>query len=192
MGGGDKPLKLLGGRPVIARLIDRLGPQVAMLAVSANGAPGRFGPFGLSVFADTVPGHAGPLAGILAGMEWALGLGDITHIVSVPADTPFIPTDLVMRLRAAAAEQGNGLAVAASDGKTHPPIALWSLALRDALARFLHEGTERKVSAFAMAHNPAICPFGPAVIGGRTIDPFFNINTPADMEEAERLLAGET
>jgi molybdopterin-guanine dinucleotide biosynthesis protein A len=193
MGGGDKPLRLLGGRPVIAHLLDRLRPQATALAISANGDPARFDQFDLPVIADTAPGHAGPLAGILAGIEWAAArLRDVSHVVSVPADTPFVPRDLVARLAAAAAGTGSGMAIAASGGRTHPPIALWPLALRDELARFLHEGDERKVSAFAMRHAPAICSFDAVRIGGRDVDPFFNINTPADMEEAERLLAEET
>jgi molybdopterin-guanine dinucleotide biosynthesis protein A len=190
MGGGDKPLRLLGGRPVIAHLLDRLRPQTGALAISANGDPARFSEFGLPVIADTIPGHAGPLAGILAGLEWAAHLGGITHILSLPADTPFVPGDLVARLHEAAATSDR-IALAASGGRTHPPIALWPLSLRDALARFLRDGKERKVAAFAMRYDPAVCRFGPVRIGGRDIDPFFNINTPMDMEEAERLLAGE-
>ena len=191
MGGGDKPLRLLGRRPVISHLIDRLKPQAAALAISANGDPARFGQFDLPVVADTVPGHAGPLAGIFAGMEWARRLPHITHLVSVPADTPFVPMDLVVCLQDAAGN-GGGPAVAASSGRTHPPVALWPLTLQDELARFLREGDERRVKAFAMAHAPAICPFDTVRIGGHDVDPFFNINTPGDMEEAEWLLAGET
>jgi molybdopterin-guanine dinucleotide biosynthesis protein A len=192
MGGGDKPLKPLGGRPVLAHLIERLKPQANPLAISANGDPARFYPFELPVVADIVPGqYAGPLAGILAGIEWAIGCGGLTHIVSVPADTPFVPSDLVSRLGDAAAGTASSLAIAASGGRTHPPIALWPVGLRDDLARFLDQGTERKVSAFALRHGPTICRFGPVRIGGRDIDPFFNINTPADMQEAERLLAGQ-
>ena len=191
MGGGDKPLRLLGRRPVIGHLVDRLKPQTAALAISANGDPARFGRFDLPVVEDTVPGHAGPLAGIFAGMEWARHLPHITHLVSVPADTPFVPMDLVVRLQDAAGN-GGGPAVAASSGRTHPPVALWPLTLQDELAHFLREGDERRVSAFAMAHAPAICPFNAVRIGGRDVNPFFNINTPGDMEEAERLLAGET
>jgi molybdopterin-guanine dinucleotide biosynthesis protein A len=188
MGGGDKPLRQLGGQPVLARLLERLRPQAATLAISANGDPARFAPFQLPVIADTVPGHAGPLAGILAGIEWALRDVGLTHVVTVPADTPFVPPDLVSRLGDAAARTASGLAVAASDGMTHPPIALWPVGLHDDLARFLHRGAERKVSAFVMPRGPAICQFGPVRVGGRDVDPFFNINTPADMEEAERLL----
>ena len=192
MGGGDKPLKPLGGRPVLAHLLDRLRPQAAALAISANGDPARFGRFGLPVIGDTVPGRAGPLAGILAGMEWAARLPGVGHVLSVPADTPFVPQDLVARLRPAAGATMRGVAISASGGRTHPPIALWPVALRGELARFLEEDAGRKVSAFAMRQDAAICPFGPVRIGGRDVDPFFNINTPADMEEAERLLAGRT
>jgi molybdopterin-guanine dinucleotide biosynthesis protein A len=190
MGGGDKPLKPLGGRPVLAHLIERLKPQAAALAISANGDPARFAAFALPVLADTVAGHAGPLAGILAGMEWAAARPGISHVVSVPADTPFVPSDLVVRLRTASDASRGGVAVASSGGRTHPPIALWPVGLHDGLARFLKEEAGRKVSAFAMRHDPAICPFDPVRMGGSETDPFFNINTPADMEEAERLLAG--
>ena len=192
MGGGDKPLGLLGGRAVLAHLLERIGRQTAAFAISANGDPARFSHFALPVIADTIPGHAGPLAGILAGMEWAASLPGISHVVSLPADTPFVPPDLVARLRDAAEPSKTRVAIAASGGRTHPPIALWPLALHDELAAFLSEEKERKVSVFAMRHDPAICLFGPVRIGGRDVDPFFNINTPADMEEAERLLAGET
>jgi molybdopterin-guanine dinucleotide biosynthesis protein A len=190
MGGGDKPLLMLGGQPVMARLLDRLKPQTATLAISANGDPTRFGSFALPVIADTTAGHAGPLAGILAGMEWALRLGNVTHIVSAPADTPFVPCDLIACLWRTASGSENRFAVAASGGRTHPPVALWPLALHEELARFLNEGSERRVSAFTAAHDPAICPFGPVSIGGCDVDPFFNINTPTDMEEAERLVSG--
>ena len=105
MGGGDKPLLRLGGRTLLERVVERLGPQCgAGLVLSANGDPARFGQFGLQVITDTLPGHPGPLAGILAGMEWAAGLPGIGHIVSVPADTPFVPADLVARLQDAAAK----------------------------------------------------------------------------------------
>jgi molybdopterin-guanine dinucleotide biosynthesis protein A len=190
MGGGDKTLMRLGGRPVLAHLLDRLRPQAGALAISANGDASRFKAFGLPVVADTVADRPGPLAGILAGMEWAEKIPGATHIVSIPADTPFVPEDLVARLREAAGKTASGLAMAASDGRTHPPVALWPVALRATLARFLADGSERRVSVFAARHEAAVCPFDPLRIGGREIDPFFNINTPADLKLAEDMLSG--
>ncbi len=190
MGGGDKSLLVLGGRPLLAQAIERLKPQTHSLAINANGDPDRFSAFGLPVIADRVEGYAGPLAGILAGMEWAATLSGIRQIVSMPADTPFFPEGLVFSLQQAAGDGESSIAVASSDGNTHPPIALWPLSLRDDLARFLAEGATRKVSAFAARHHVVSCAFPAVRIAGRDIDPFLNVNTPAELLEAENILAG--
>ncbi|WP_295047855.1 molybdenum cofactor guanylyltransferase MobA [uncultured Paracoccus sp.] len=178
MGGGDKCLLDLGGRPMLARIIDRLAPQCAPLALNANGDPARFAGFGLPVIADSLSDHPGPLAGILAGMDWAAGMG-ATRILSVAGDTPFFPSDLALRLDQA----GHGIVLAASrvaDGQViaHPTFGLWPTDMRDDLRAFLASG-HRRVRAFAAAHGAAS-----AVWEADPDDPFFNINTPADLDRA--------
>ncbi len=182
MGGGDKALLALAGRPMLAHVVDRLAPQVAALALSANGDPGRFAAFGLPVLPDPVPGQPGPLAGILAGLDWAAERG-ARAVVSTPADTPFLPRDLVARLAAAGdlsrpvvvTTPGAGGGVAA-----HPASALWPVACRAALRAALAAG-ERRVGAFAEAEGSATVLLAAAG--------FRNLNTPADLAEAEALLA---
>jgi len=184
MGGGDKPLREIGGRPILARVIARLAPQCERLALSANGDPLRFAPFGLPVIADGVANHPGPLAGILAGLDWAAAnRPGVQWIVSAPSDCPFLPRDLVARLRAALDGQSAELAVAASKGKSHPVIGLWSVALREALRRALVVEGLRKVDAWTGRHRVATVEW-PA----EPFDPFFNANTPDDLAEAERLV----
>lgn len=184
MGGGDKGRLLLGGRSLLARVIERTRPQVAALALNANGDPVRFGDLGLPVLPDTVAGFPGPLAGVLAGMDWAAVQG-ASHVVTVAADTPFLPEDLVPRLLLAA-EGGAAIVLASSlvDGRKtrHPTFGLWSVALRNDLRAALARG-ERKVGLWAEQQGavPALFPSG-------FIDPFFNINTPEDLERAEALI----
>lgn len=172
MGGGDKGLLDLGGRPVIAHVIERLG---CARAISANGDPARFARFGLPVLADSVPGWPGPLAGVLAGMDWAAGQG-IARILTAAADTPFFPRDLAARLAAAKAP-----VVMATDGGDHPAFAMWDVALRDDLRAALHSGT-RRMRDWMDARGALR-----VEIPGE--DPFFNINTPADLDAARRRLA---
>src|SRR5690606_5428479 len=138
MGGGDKPLRRVGGRPILDHVVERMAPQCAGLVVNANGDPARFAPYGLPVVADDVPGFAGPLAGILAVLDHvAVRRRDAEWIVSVAADTPFLPPDLVERLHAARREEGAMLACAASGGRTHPVIGLWPVGIREDLRRAL-------------------------------------------------------
>ncbi|MBM3492319.1 MAG: molybdenum cofactor guanylyltransferase MobA [Alphaproteobacteria bacterium] len=184
MGGGDKALRLLAGRPMLAHVIARAGPQISELALNANGDAGRFAGFGLPVIADSVAGFAGPLAGILAGLDWAAALPGCVHLLSLPADAPFLPGDLLARLAAARRAAGADIAVAASGGRTHPVVALWPLALREDLRAALLAG-ERKIDRFTAARRVTLVEW-PAV----PLDPFFNANTPAELAEAERLLAG--
>lgn len=182
MGGVDKALLTLGGQTLLARAIAALRPQVAALALSANGAAERFAAYGLEVLADTVPDQPGPLAGILAGLLWArLAVPNATHLLSAPADTPLLPSDLVARLRSAAAD---GVACVGSAGRIHHAIALWPLRLAPELAASLARG-ERGVGAFAASQRATVVWY-PA---GR-VDPFFNINTPEDLATATSLLAG--
>lgn len=180
MGGADKSLAMLAGRPLVERIADRLRPQVVDLAINANGDPARFAKLAAGILPDTLPAWPGPLAGILAGLQWATGRA--ARLVTVPADTPFIPADLARRLAEASPD---GLALAASGGRIHPVAGLWPVGLRDDLATFL-AGGNRKVTDFTDAHNPAVVHFDLVPLtNGRPIDPFFNINTPADLAEAE-------
>lgn len=184
LGGGDKALRRLGGRPLLAWVVERSAPQVAMLALNVNGEPDRFAAFGLPVIADGVPGFAGPLAGVLAGLDWAAARG-YAWLASFAADTPFPPPDLVARLAVAATAAESPLALATSGGRPHPVFGLWSVALAAELRRALVEEGLRKVGLWASRHRPAYADFSTA-----GVDPFFNVNTPEDLAEAECLLAG--
>jgi len=184
MGGGDKGLVALAGRPILAHVLDRIRPQLSVLALSANGDPARFREWGLPVLPDALGDHPGPLAGILAGLEWAAaGHPRAEAIVSVPTDTPFLPPDLVPRLIAARDAAGAEIAVAASGGRTHPVAALWPVALAADLRRALLDEGVRKVEIFIRRHRYAIAEFATA-----PVDPFFNVNRPEDLAEAERMV----
>ncbi len=178
MGGGDKPLRELRGRPILAHVLERLAPQVAGVALNANGDAARFAAFGLPVWPDPLPDHPGPLAGILAAMESS----PCDWVVTVPGDGPFLPADLVARLHAAREAAGTPLACAASGGWAHPPIALWPRALAGAL-RAAVEGGERKIDRWTATLGCARAewPVQP-------LDPFFNANTPEELAEATALL----
>ncbi|WP_292527990.1 molybdenum cofactor guanylyltransferase MobA [Methylocystis sp.] len=178
MGGGDKPLVKISGKPILEHVIDRLKPQCAALAINANGDPARFARFGLPVVADSVEGFAGPLAGVLAGMDFAAARG-AADVLSAPGDTPFLPADLLSRLQAARKRAGASIAVAASNARTHHAVALWPVALRDELRRALMEEGERRVSAF-IAHFANVIVEWPV----EPYDPFFNVNRPEDMASA--------
>ncbi len=186
MGGGDKCLLTLAGRPVLAHVIERLRPQVSDIVLNANGDPARFAAFGLPVLPDPLPEFPGPLAGVLAGLDWAAGIG-ADRIVTAAADTPFFPADLVKKLAEAAENQGKSIALAATpdaDGGRirHPTFGLWPVALRDDLCAALQAGL-RKIVLWTDRHGAALAEF-PA----DPCDPFFNLNTPGDMVEAERIL----
>jgi molybdopterin-guanine dinucleotide biosynthesis protein A len=182
MGGGDKTLRLLAGRPILQHVIDRLAPQVELLAINANGDPARFGPFGLPIVPDSVPGHVGPLAGVLAGLDWAEAAGQ-GEVVTVPSDAPFLPDDLADRLTAARAATGARIAIAASGGRRHFVIGLWPHAIADVLRAALVESGLRRVGAFVESLEPAVVEFA-----GHPLDPFHNINTEADLADAERFI----
>ena len=183
MGGGDKSLLQLGGRPILAHVIERARPQVAALALNANGDAARFREFGLPVIADSVAGFAGPLAGVLAGLDWAAAsVPGATHVASFATDAPFLPRDLVPRL-VAALDGRHELAAAASRGRTHPVFGLWPVGVRDALRRALAEGV-RKVDVFTQPYTLAVVDFP---VG--EVDPFFNTNHQDDLEAARLLLA---
>lgn len=185
MGGADKALLEVGAEPILSRLAARLAPQCAGLVLNANGDPGRFASFGLPVVADDVEGFAGPLAGVLAGLDHvAETWPDVPYAVSVPADTPFIPLDLVERLESARTATHAEIAVAASGGRAHHAVALWPVALRGALRRALVEEDISSVSAFIGRYRQAM-----ALWRVDPFDPFFNVNRPEDVEKAEAICA---
>jgi molybdopterin-guanine dinucleotide biosynthesis protein A len=183
MGGGDKSLRLLGGEPLLGHAVARARSQVAALAINANGDPTRFDGFGLPVIADPIDGFAGPLAGVLAGMEWARArYPDAELVASFPTDAPFFPLDLVARLRAAL-DGGADIACASSKGQSHPVFGLWPLRLAADLRRALVTDGVRKVDAWTGGYRLVEVPFA---VGA--VDPFFNANHPEDLAEAERHL----
>lgn len=186
MGGGDKPLKTIGGRTILDRVIDCVTPQCAGLALNANGDPGRFSRWNLPVVADSVEGFAGPLAGVLAGMDWAAQHApDADFVLSVAADCPFLPRDLVAKLESAREAANADVSVAHSGGQAHPVIALWRVALREDLRRALVDENMRKIDRWTARYRMASADWPAA-----PVDPFFNANTPEDVAEAERLLGG--
>jgi molybdopterin-guanine dinucleotide biosynthesis protein A len=185
MGGGDKPMRTIGGRTILERVIARLKPQCDGLVLNANGDPARFASFGLPVIPDTVENFPGPLAGILAGLDWAAThRPGVQWLLSAAADCPFLPRDLVARLHAARAAENAQLAVAASDGQSHPVIGLWSVALRDELRHALVVEDIRKIDRWTARYELATVEW-PV----HEFDPFFNANTMDDIAAAERLAA---
>jgi molybdopterin-guanine dinucleotide biosynthesis protein A len=190
MGGGDKALRLLGGRSLLERIIERLRPQVAALVLNANGDPTRFAGFGLPVVADSIADFAGPLAGILAGLDWtAEHRPDCPVVASVATDAPFLPEDLVSCLVAGMEAAGAELACAASGGQAHPVIGLWPVRLRAELRRALVDEDIRKVDVWTARYRLATVPFPePASGRGPAVDPFFNANRPEDLDRAAALL----
>lgn len=186
MGGGEKGLQLLGGQSMISRVIDRMAPQVDALAINANSDPAPYLHFGLPVLPDTIGGHAGPLAGVLTGLEWAATLPGITHIASAATDTPFLPLDLVARFAPLAGPER--IVIARSGGNRHPVFGLWPVALRQDLTQWLNTSDTMKVLAWANRHDLVFCDFD--ADGDGAPDPFFNANTPDELAEAESYLAG--
>lgn len=197
MGGGDKGLLPLGSTTLLQHVIDRLGPQVEGLALNANGDPARFDGFGLPVLPDPIADFPGPLAGVLAGLDWAASQGAET-LVSVAADTPFFPRDLVFRLQAEGRGMTHPLVLAATprgqeDTKSmsrsglirHPTFGLWPVDLRDDLRAALNDGL-RKVVIWTEKHGGREALFNPEG------DPFFNVNTPDDLARAQAMLGGRT
>jgi molybdopterin-guanine dinucleotide biosynthesis protein A len=184
MGGGDKGLREIAGRTMLDHVIDRFAPQVDALALNANGDGARFSAYGLPVLPDSVAGYPGPLAGVLAGLDWAAAEGH-AQVATVAVDTPFFPTDLVARLSAAA---GGGLALAATeeDGKLwrHPTFGLWPVSLRDDLRAALAQGL-RKIVMWTDRHDAAT-----VIFDSRSRDPFFNVNTPEDLALAQAMVRG--
>ena len=183
MGGGDKPMRQIGGRTILERVIARLQPQCDGLILNANGDPARFANFGLPVIADTIENFPGPLAGILAGLDWtAANRPEVGWMLSAAADCPFLPRDLVARLHRARMETGAQLAVAASGEQSHPVIGLWSVGLRDQLRHALVVEDIRKIDRWTARY-----PLATVAWPTEPLDPFFNANTVDDIAEAERL-----
>ena len=185
MGGGDKPMRQIAGRTILDRVIARLEPQCDGLILNANGDPARFAAYGLPVIADTVKDFPGPLAGILAALDWAAtNRPDVEFILSAAADCPFLPRDLVARLHRARREENAELAVAASAGQSHPVIGLWSVALREDLRHALVVEDVRKIDRWTARYrlSTVTWPTEP-------LDPFFNANTVDDIAAADRLAA---
>ncbi len=185
VGGGDKPRIRVGGKTILERVLACLGPQCSRLILNVNGDATRFADTGLTVVSDSVPDYAGPLAGILAGLDWAADQApDIAWVVSVPSDCPFLPRDLVTRLHQARVEAGVRLACACSGERRHPVIALWPVALRKHLRHALTNEGVRKVDQWTARYGVGIAEW-PA----EPIDPFFNVNTPAEAAAADRMAA---
>ncbi len=185
MGGGDKAMITIGGTSILDRVLERLRLQTAGIIINANGDPARFAATGLPVIADSVPDFAGPLAGVLAGLDWAAAnKPDITYIASVPGDCPFLPRDLVARLHSARISDDLPLACARSGAWRHPVVGLWPVTLRDDLRRALVEEDLRKIEVWTARHGIAIADWP-----DKPVDPFFNVNTPDDAARANALAA---
>ena len=184
MGGGDKIMLTIGGTRILDRVLERMRPQCAKLILNANGDPARFAATGLAVVPDERQDFSGPLAGVLAGLDWAAAnMPDITYVASVPGDCPFLPHELVARLHAVRDAEGKALACAQSGDWRHPVVGLWPVALRDDLRRALSEGL-RKIEVWTVRHGVAL-----AIWPDKPVDPFFNVNTPEDAATAEFIAA---
>ncbi|HKA74216.1 MAG TPA: molybdenum cofactor guanylyltransferase MobA, partial [Xanthobacteraceae bacterium] len=180
---GDKALIRIGDKTILERVLERLNPACAGIVLHANGDPTRFAAFGLPVIADDVAGFAGPLAGILAGLDWvAAHAPHVEWLASAPGDCPFLPRDLVARLHAARSAAATPLACARSGDWRHPVVGLWQVALRDDLRHALVTEGMRKIEVWTARHGVALAEW-PAT----PVDPFFNVNTPEDVAEATRL-----
>jgi molybdopterin-guanine dinucleotide biosynthesis protein A len=187
MGGGDKALLRIGSETILERTLTRFAPQCARVIINANGDPARFAFTSLTVVADDVQGFAGPLAGIVAGLDWAAAnTPGIAWVASVPGDCPFIPRDLVARLHAAREAAGTPLACARSGEWRHPVVGLWPVALRHDLRHALVDEDLRKIEIWTARHGIAIADWPDT-----PLDPFFNVNTPEDLAEAARIAEAE-
>jgi molybdopterin-guanine dinucleotide biosynthesis protein A len=185
MGGGDKPLKTIGSVTILDRVLGRLTPQCASVIINANGDPSRFASTGLAVVADDVPDFAGPLAGILAGLDWAAAHApNVAFVASAPGDCPFLPRDLVVRLHQARQSQNLPLACARSGEWRHPVVGLWPVALRGDLREAVTAEGLREIEVWTARHGVALADW-PA----EPVDPFFNVNTPEDAAAADRIAA---
>jgi molybdopterin-guanine dinucleotide biosynthesis protein A len=187
MGGGDKALIRIGNETILQRALARLAPQVNGVVINANGDPARFASSRLPVVADSVPDFAGPLAGILAGLDWvAANKPRLEWVVSVPGDCPFLPRDLVTRLHEARLAENKPLACAHSGDWRHPVVGVWPVKLREDLRHAILVDDLRKIEVWTARHGVALADWPT-----EPVDPFFNVNTPEDVEKAARLAASE-
>ena len=185
MGGGDKARIRIGGATILQRVLATLTPQCASIIINANGDPARFADTGVPVVADSVPDFAGPLAGILAGLDWAAANAPATTwLLSVPGDCPFLPKTLVPRLHEARSTANVPLACARSGEWRHPVVALWPIELREDLRRAVADEGLRKIEIWTARHGVAIADW-PA----EPVDPFLNVNTPEDAARADAIAA---
>jgi molybdenum cofactor guanylyltransferase len=185
MGGGDKIMLTIGGSKILDRVLKRMRPQCTRLILNANGDLARFAATGLPVVPDEMQDFSGPLAGVLAGLDWAAAnTPDIAYVVSVPGDCPFLPRDLVARLHAAREAEHKVLACARSGDWRHPVVGLWPVALRDDLRHALFEEDLRKIELWTGRHGVALASWP-----DKPVDPFFNVNTPQDAATAESIAA---
>ncbi len=183
MGGGDKAMIRIGDKTILDRVLERLRPACANIVLNANGDPARFARFGLPVIADSIPDFAGPLAGILAGLDWAATHAPgVSDVMSTPGDCPFLPWDVVERLHQARQDAKLPLACARSGDWRHPVVGLWSVALREDLRTALTVDGLRKIEVWTARHGIAIADWP-----SEPVDPFFNVNTPEDAATAERI-----
>ena len=188
MGGGDKNLLQLGGKSILRHVIERIAPQVDTLILNANGDAGRFAEYGLPVVGDVIDGYAGPLAGILTGLEWAsVNAPSCEWVATFATDAPFVPKNLVAELLNSIEANGADMACAMSKDRTHPPFAIWPIRLKDALRAAMIDEGMRKIDLWTSRYKIDHVPFG-----GEGIDPFFNINKPDNLDEAKQLLASKT
>jgi molybdenum cofactor guanylyltransferase len=186
---GDKGLLPLGATTMLGEVIKRLRPQVGAIVLNANGDPARFAGFGLPVVADTIGGFVGPLAGVLAGLRWAATHApSASHVISVSADAPFLPADVAAKLYAASIAAPRAIPIARSNSELQPVIGCWPVALADDLEAALRDGV-RKVLRWTDRHGTIPVDFSMLEIGGETVDPFFNANTPEELATARRLMA---
>jgi molybdopterin-guanine dinucleotide biosynthesis protein A len=187
MGGGDKALIEIGGKTILSRVLATLKPQCDAIILNANGDTTRFAAYGLPVVSDDIPDFAGPLAGILAGLDWmAAHRPDLQWMVSVPGDCPFLPGDLVARLHDARERAGTQLACAKSGDWRHPVVGLWNVALRDDLRRAIIDEDLHKIEIWTARHGIALAEWL-----DRPVDPFFNVNTPEDRARADEIAAND-
>jgi molybdenum cofactor guanylyltransferase len=183
MGGGDKARIRIGGATILERVLTRLEPQCSRVVINANGDPARFADTDLPVVADSVPDFAGPLAGILAGLDWAAAnVPNLAWLVSVPGDCPFLPKDLLARLHEARVAAGTPLACARSGEWRHPVVGLWPVALREDLRHALVKDGLRKIELWTERHGVALADWSDT-----PVDPFFNVNTPEDAARATEI-----
>ena len=186
MGGGDKCLRPLAGLPLLDRIVARVRPQVSTLILNAGGDGERFASYGLPVVADTIPDFAGPLAGVLTGLEWAADKG-APWVASFATDAPFLPDDLVGRLAGAVRDQGADMACATSGGRAHPVFGLWPVSLAGELRGAMETEDMRKIDRWTARYNLVRVDFS-----RHPVDPFFNVNSPDDLARAEEILSPET